>query len=211
MNDAEIRTLLGGVLLTGENVFKPVGVISGGEKTKLSFAIMMLRRGNVLILDEPTNHLDSATCEVLEDALVEFDGTMILVSHDRYLLNKVVTRIIEVTPNGVKSYEGNFDSYIAAKELEAEAAPKPAEAVKKEPKKQYRTREQRAADAKRKQEHRDAEERIDALEAEIKEIDASLADPAIGGDYQKVAELCERLEEAKREVEEMMEVWLRGE
>lgn len=211
MNDAEIRTLLGGVLLTGENVFKPVGVISGGEKTKLSFAIMMLRRGNVLILDEPTNHLDSATCEVLEDALVEFDGTMILVSHDRYLLNKVVTRIIEVTPNGVKSYEGNFDGYIAAKELETEAAPKPAEAVKKEPKKQYRTREQRAADAKRKQEHRDAEERIDALEAEIREIEAALADPAVGGDYQKVAELCERLEEAKREVEEMMEVWMRGE
>ena len=111
MSELEIRKALGSVLITGENVFKPVSVISGGEKAKLYFALMALNRGNVLILDEPTNHIDLNTKEVLEEALAEFKGTIILVSHDRYLLNKVADRIIEITPEEVRSFEGNFDSY----------------------------------------------------------------------------------------------------
>lgn len=111
MSELEIRKALGSVLITGENVFKPVSVISGGEKAKLYFALMALNRGNVLILDEPTNHIDLNTKEVLEEALAEFKGTIILVSHDRYLLNKVADRILEITPEEVRSFEGNFDSY----------------------------------------------------------------------------------------------------
>ena len=212
MTDLEVRTLLGGVLLTGENVYKPVRVISGGEKTKLSFAIMMQKRGNVLILDEPTNHLDSMTCEVLESALAEYEGTIILVSHDRYLLNKIATRIIEISANGVRSYQGNFDDYLAAKELEREeaeaAAFAEAQAKQKEQKKQYRTREQRSLDAKRKQEQKDLEAKIESLEAEISQIEEDIQKPEIAADYLKMGELCTRLEEAKAELEECMEIWV---
>lgn len=210
MTDLEVRTLLGSVLLTGENVYKPVGVISGGEKTKLSFAIMMLRRGNVLILDEPTNHLDSMTCEVLEDALSEFDGTMLLVSHDRYLLNKIATRILEVSKDGVKSYNGNFDDYMAAKELEREQAEAAAsqQETKKDEKKQYRTKEQRSRDAKKKQEQKELEANIEELEEEISSIEADIQNPDIASDYQKMNFLCKRLEEAKAELEELMNLWV---
>lgn len=212
MTDLEVRTILGSVLLTGEDVYKPVRVISGGEKTKLSFAIMMLKRGNVLILDEPTNHLDSITCEVLESALAEFDGTMILVSHDRYLLNKVATRIIEVSEDGVRNYIGNFDDYLAAKELEREAAEEAAlaeaQAKQKEPKKQYRTKEQRSQDARRKQEQKDLEAKIESLETEIAQIEEAIQTPEIAADYIRMGELCARLEEAKTELEECMEKWV---
>ena len=213
MTDLEVRTLLGSVLLTGENVYNPVRVLSGGEKTKLSFALMMLRRGNVLILDEPTNHLDSQTCEVLESALVEFDGTMIIVSHDRYLLNKIATRILEVSKDGVKSYQGNFDAYMAAKELErqeaeAERLALQAAQSKKEPKKQYRTREQRSLDAKRKQDLKELEDGIEALEKEIADIEQAITEPETASDYQKMGKLCSRLEEAKAELEELMEKWV---
>lgn len=103
LSEQQARSVLGAVLLTGENVFKPISVLSGGERAKLCFAIMALNRGNVLVLDEPTNHLDLNTKEVLEDALAEFGGTIILVSHDRYLLNKVASRIIEIKHNEVNS------------------------------------------------------------------------------------------------------------
>ena len=214
MTDQEVRTVLGGVLLSGENVYKPVGVISGGEKTKLSFAIMMLRRANVLILDEPTNHLDSMTCEVLEDALSEFAGTMILVSHDRYLLNKIATRIIEVSPGGVRSFEGNYDSYFAVKEAEriaaeeAEAARAAEKAAEQRERKKYRSREQRSQDVRRKQDLKDLENRIEALEGEISDIEKSLSDPETAADYVKMQDLCNRLEQAKAELDEAMESWV---
>ena len=112
MTDGEIRKALASVLFRGEDVFKPVSVLSGGERAKLCFAIMALNHGNLLILDEPTNHIDLPTKEVLEEALKEFGGTMILVSHDRYLLNKTASRIVELTPNHVRSFDGDFDFYI---------------------------------------------------------------------------------------------------
>ncbi len=217
MTDGEIRTLLGGVLLTGENVFKPVGVISGGEKTKLSFALMMLKRGNVLILDEPTNHLDSMTCEVLEDALAEYTGTIVLVSHDRYLLNKIATRIMEISESGVRFFEGNYDLYAAKKDEEKNAAEEDRRIaeqqrlreVKQENKKnQYRTQKQRALDVRKKQEIKQAEERVAALEDEIKEIEEKIQQPEIAADYQKMSELCTRLDEAKKELNDEMERWL---
>ncbi len=217
MTDQQVRTLLGGVLITGEDVYKPVGVISGGEKTKLSFALMTLKRGNVLILDEPTNHLDSYTCEALESALEAYTGTIVLVSHDRYLLNKIVTRIIEITPDGAKEYPGNYDSYAEAKKLEAEAeaekkAQREAEdsaALKREQqRKQYRTREQRAKDAKRKQDIRDCEAKISELEQEISEIEEALCDPEIAADYVKCSELGTRLDEAKAELDTVTERWM---
>ena len=158
LSEQQARSVLGAVLLTGENVFKPISVLSGGERAKLCFAIMALNRGNVLVLDEPTNHLDLSTKEVLEDALAEFGGTIILVSHDRYLLNKVASRIIEIKHDEANSYEGNFDAYSeavnAARQLkmQSEAEIKRAEeekAYKENKARQYRSKEQRAADAQK--------------------------------------------------------------
>lgn len=209
MSDFEVRSILGSVLLSGEDVYKSVSVISGGEKTKLSFALMMLRRANILILDEPTNHLDILTKEVLEDALFEFDGTIIFVSHDRYFLNRIASRIIEVTPSGVKSYDGNFDAYLEQKEKEKAAALASDAAVRaEEPKKQYRTKQQRAEDVKRKQETKALEARIEELEGLIAELEAKICEPEIAGDYAKLAEACTELENMKNELNDCMDKWV---
>ncbi len=209
MSDYEVRSILGSVLLSGEDVYKSVSVISGGEKTKLSFALMMLRRANILILDEPTNHLDILTKEVLEDALFEFDGTIIFVSHDRYLLNRIASRIIEVSPSGVKSYDGNFDAYLEQKEKEKAAAFASEAAVKaEEPKKQYRTKQQRADDVKRKQETKALEARIEELEGLIAELEAKICEPEIAGDYEKLTKACNDLEQMKNELNDCMDKWV---
>ena len=209
MTDLQVRNILGSVLLSGESVFKPVGVISGGEKTKLSFALMMLRRGNVLILDEPTNHLDISSKEVLENALAEYTGTIIFVSHDRYLLNKIATRIVEVKNGEIHEYKGNYDDYLIAKELEAASTAQSAEASsKKAAKNQYRTKSQRAEDVKRKQEIKELEARIEALEAEIKELEELICQPEIAADYQKMGELCANLDKKKADLSIAMDEWL---
>lgn len=209
MSDYEVRSILGSVLLSGEDVYKSVSVISGGEKTKLSFALMMLRRANILILDEPTNHLDILTKEVLEDALYEFDGTIIFVSHDRYLLNRIASRIIEVSADGVRSYEGNFDAYLEQKEKEKAAALVSESVLKaEEPKKQYRTKQQRAEDVKRKQETKALEARIEELEVLISELEAKICEPEIAGDYAKLTEACETLESMKNELNDCMDKWV---
>ena len=180
LSEQQARSVLGAVLLTGENVFKPISVLSGGERAKLCFAIMALNRGNVLVLDEPTNHLDLNTKEVLEDALAEFGGTIILVSHDRYLLNKVASRIIEIRHDEVNSYEGNFDAYSeavnAARQLkmQSEAEIKRAEeekAYKENKARQYRSKEQRAADAQKRNRIRELEKEIEDTEVLIFELE----------------------------------------
>lgn len=210
------RSVLGAVLLTGENVFKPISVLSGGERAKLCFAIMALNRGNVLVLDEPTNHLDLSTKEVLEDALAEFGGTIILVSHDRYLLNKVASRIIEIKHDEVNSYEGNFDAYSeavnAARQLkmQSEAEIKRAEeekAYKENKAKQYRSKEQRAADAQKRNRIRELEKEIEDTEVLIFELENAISDPEIASDYSKMSEKCKELEEAKTALDQKMDEW----
>lgn len=216
LSEQQARSVLGAVLLTGENVFKPISVLSGGERAKLCFAIMALNRGNVLVLDEPTNHLDLSTKEVLEDALAEFSGTIILVSHDRYLLNKVASRIIEVKHNEVNSYEGNFDAYSeavnAARQLKAqsEAEIKRAEeekAYKENKAKQYRSKEQRAADAQKRNRIRELEKEIEDTEVLIFELENAIPDPEIASDYSKMSEKCKELEEAKTALDQKMDEW----
>ncbi len=210
MTDEQVRKLLGSVLLTGENVFKPVSVLSGGERAKLMFALLTLRRGNVLILDEPTNHLDLTTKEVLEQSLVNYEGTVILVSHDRYLLNKLSTRIIEVSESGVKSYNGNYDDYREQKSKEADEQPKVAEQKTNNQKinnKQYRTKEQRAADVKRKQRIKALESEIESLEKEIALLEEEVSTPEIAGDYKLCSDKCKELDEKKSILDKTMEEW----
>lgn len=216
LSEQQARSVLGAVLLTGENVFKPISVLSGGERAKLCFAIMALNRGNVLVLDEPTNHLDLSTKEVLEDALAEFGGTIILVSHDRYLLNKVASRIIEIKHDEVNSYEGNFDAYSeavnAARQLkmQSEAEIKRAEeekAYKENKAKQYRSKEQRAADAQKRNRIRELEKEIEDTEVLIFELENAISDPEIASDYSKMSEKCKELEEAKTTLDQKMDEW----
>ncbi len=211
MTDYEVRSVLGSVLLTGENVFKEVGVISGGEKTKLSFALMSLKRGNFLILDEPTNHLDISTKEVLEDALDEYTGTILFVSHDRYLLNKIADRIVEIRDGKAYEYKGNYDDYLKARELEIKAEEAEASAPSPAPqpeKKQYRTKSQRAEDVRKKQELAKLEKDISDLEQEIAGMEEMICIPEIAADYQKMDKLCRELEEKKNELNTLMDNWL---
>lgn len=216
LSEQQARSVLGAVLLTGENVFKPISVLSGGERAKLCFAIMALNRGNVLVLDEPTNHLDLSTKEVLENALAEFGGTIILVSHDRYLLNKVASRIIEIKHDEVNSYDGNFDAYSeavnAARQLkmQSEAEIKRAEeekAYKENKAKQYRSKEQRAADAQKRNRIRELEKEIEDTEVLIFELENAISDPEIASDYSKMSEKCKELEEAKTALDQKMDEW----
>lgn len=216
LSEQQARSVLGAVLLTGENVFKPISVLSGGERAKLCFAIMALNRGNVLVLDEPTNHLDLSTKEVLEDALAEFGGTIILVSHDRYLLNKVASRIIEIKHDEVNSYDGNFDAYSeavnAARQLkmQSEAEIKRAEeekAYKENKARQYRSKEQRAADAQKRNRIRELEKEIEDTEVLIFELENAISDPEIASDYGKMSEKCKELEEVKTALDQKMDEW----
>lgn len=217
MSDLEIRSVLGSVRMVGENVFKPISVISGGERAKLCFAIMMLERGNVLILDEPTNHLDIDTKEVLEKALCDYDGTIIFVSHDRYLLNRLATRILEITPDSVESFNGGFDEYMEVKRAKQLAAEKQIEIQKAEKAKQeaaeksvkaYRSKEQRSADAKKRNRIRELEKEIEKLEAEMQALQEEMASPEVCQNYQLMQEKCAEFEQKKLLSAEYSDEWL---
>ena len=213
MTELEVRSLLGSVRIVGENVYKKVGVISGGERAKLRFAIMMLERGNVLILDEPTNHLDIDTREVLESALFEFDGTIIFVSHDRYLLHRLGTRVLEIADNCV-NFHDDFNNYIEARRQrknietpvgrDAPGAPKNDETKNTN----YRTKEQRAAETKKRVRISELEAEIRRAEATIAELEAALADPEVCADYQLLGEKVELFEQEKKRLSELSDEWL---
>ena len=215
MTDQAVRTILGSVRITGENVFKPVSVISGGERAKLCFAIMMLERGNVLILDEPTNHLDISTKEMLEKALCDYTGTIIFVSHDRYLLNKLATRIIEITENSVESFDGGFDEYSEIKRNRIESAAKLAEMQKAEEaknasaeKKSYRSKEQRAADAQKRNRIRELEKEIERMEIQMQQLQTEMASPEVCTNYQLMQEKCAEFEKLKNLSSDYSDEWL---
>lgn len=176
LSELEVRSLLAQVRLVGKNVFKETGVISGGERAKLCFAIMMQEHGNVLILDEPTNHLDLSTKEAIEEALEEYTGTIIFVSHDRYLLSKIADRLIELTDGGYRCHNFGFEKYLDVlreeqseqkRAADEEKRQRAAEAAKEKSEKNYRSKQQRSADAARKNEMRRLEKEIDELQAKI--------------------------------------------
>lgn len=216
MTDAEIRKALASVLFHGEDVFKPVSVLSGGERAKLCFAIMALNKGNFLILDEPTNHIDLATKEVLEEALKDFEGTMLIVSHDRYLLNKTATRIIELADGNVRSFDGGFDLYMHQIEQEEKAEQdklaeskrlKAIEEQRQLKQKQYRSKQQRADDAKRRQRVKELEAEIERLEGLITTLEEEIASPEAASDFELMTEKCSMLEKTRQDCEAAMEEW----
>lgn len=207
--ETEIRNILGQVLLTGENVYKKVRVLSGGERAKLAFALLMMQRGNVLILDEPTNHLDLWSKEILETALKDYSGTMLLVSHDRYLLQAVPDRIIEIFDDRIEVFKGNYDYYIEKTKQKSVTIPKPS--VEKKPSKNgnYRSKEQRAKDAQKRLRIKELETEIEKLEENILEIEVRLQTPEVfENDYQKMQKECDLLEKLRVELNEKTDIWI---
>ena len=208
MYEVEVRNILGRVLLSGDDVYKLVGSLSGGERAKVAFAIMMLERGNVLILDEPTNHLDIGSKEMLEDALEEFDGTIIMVSHDRYLLNRIPTKIIEMTPSGYETYNGKYDYYVEHKVEPQVVKEQPSEEKKQAAQKFYRTKADRARQVAAKKRIAFLEQKMEENEQTIAQLTEQMGDPQIASDYQKVEEICQQIEQLKNESEGFGEEWL---
>ncbi len=208
LTDGDIRKTLASVLFSGENVFKSVNILSGGEKVKLMFAVMILTRANVLLLDEPTNHLDLTSKEVLEAALNDYEGTIIFVSHDRYLLNRLATRIFEIEDGALNQYDCGFKKYIEGKRLQSTKSEVMPEKRDEKPKaKTYRTKQQRAEDAKRKQRVRELEMEVSELEEQAKKISEKMAMPEIAADYIEVNRLCEELDKTKSQIDKLLEEW----
>lgn len=206
--EAQIRKVLGNVLLTKEEVFRPVKVISGGERARLALCIIMLEKSNVLLLDEPTNHLDLNSKEVLESALGDYDGTVIFISHDRYLLNKIPDKIVEITREGAVIYDGNYEYYkerlMSLKS--AETAEKKAE-PKKKTETTYRSKEQRRADAQRKQRIRELENEISYLEQTCADLERELSAEEVYSNFELTREKSLQLEEANKKLEICFDEW----
>ncbi|MBQ1236823.1 MAG: ABC-F family ATP-binding cassette domain-containing protein [Oscillospiraceae bacterium] len=212
MTEHQVRSILAAVLLTGEAVYKQVSVLSGGEKAKLAFAHLMLQKGNVLLLDEPTNHLDLTSKEVLEEALAEYEGTLLMVSHDRYMLNKIPDFIMEFTGTGVETYKGGYDDYFAEKDrrrqrMMAQQAPAAAPA-KPASNSGYRTRQQKHEEIVRRQKLKSLESEIAQLEEKITSLEEEITLPEVIADYQRMAEKCNELEQTKQILSETMDLWL---
>lgn len=214
LSDLEVRNLLAQVRFVGENVFKETGVISGGERAKLCFAIMMQEHGNVLILDEPTNHLDLSSKEAIETALEEYTGTVIFVSHDRYLLSRIADRLIELTSDGYREHNCGFEKYLdilrdeqAAEKraADAEKQAKAAEAAKEKQTKAYRSKQQRSADAARKNEMRRLEKEIDEFQAQIDALTEEIGREEIYTDYETMTAKCSEIDALKQKIDDNIE------
>ncbi len=211
MNEGDIRSLLGSFLFSGDDVEKPVSALSGGERARLSLAKLMLEKANTLILDEPTNHLDLDSKEVLENALEDFDGTLLFVSHDRYFMNRIATKVIELTEDGLVEYLGNYNYYLEKKqemlelqqleeeETTVEVNEKPSIALSKE----------------RKRERRKITRKIERLEKELATLDDTIerlmeemSSPELANDHVALMDLQKQVDEASEEKDLCEVEWL---
>ncbi len=205
MLDVEIRNLLGQVRIVGEDVFKPISALSGGERARVCFALLMLEHGNVMLLDEPTNHLDLPMKEVLEEALVDYTGTLLFVSHDRYFLKRIATQILELTDKGAVLHPFGFEQYLVEKAKAASLLAAQQSIQPEKPKAaavSHRSKAQRSADAARRARMRELEQEIEQLDEKIASLEEQLTLPEVCTDYQKMHELCGALEAAKLRSEE---------
>lgn len=215
LEEARIRTVLGNFLFSGEDVFKKITSLSGGEKARVSLAKLMLLNANVLILDEPTNHLDLYSKEVLEATLLDYEGTLLFISHDRYFLNKMAERILELSPTGVGAFLGNYDDYVEKKlemaeiqlEREATAAKKSGQAIIEKP-------SDYEADKLAKREERSKQRKLEQVEADIARIEAEvlaleheLTQPGVYNDYLLVQEKNANIEAKKTALQHFYTDW----
>lgn len=227
MEEARIRTVLGNFLFSGDDVLKKISSLSGGEKARVSLSKLMLKEANVLILDEPTNHLDLFAKEVLEAALMDYEGTLLFISHDRYFLNKMAERIVELHPGGTEQYLGNYDDYVEKKQELEDIAREAAEARQASSKSassgaasaSSATTEKSGAasfeaDKQAKREERNRQRRQEALEQQIAELESEITSleeqmalPEVYQDYVKLQELQQSSEEHKTQLAKAYEEW----
>lgn len=220
LNNTQIRNVLAAFLFTGEDVFKRISDLSGGERGRVSLAKLVLSNANFLILDEPTNHLDIMSKEILEDALNGYEGTILYVSHDRYFINRTAHRILDLTEGQFISYVGNYDYYLekhdtvmaaieanAPQNADADSAVA-AKAAESEVKLDWKAqKEEQARLRKKENDLKKCEEKIAELEARISEIDTEMSDPAIGTQVAKLQELSKEQTSCQEQLEKLYEQW----
>ena len=220
LNNTQIRNVLAAFLFTGEDVFKRISDLSGGERGRVSLAKLVLSNANFLILDEPTNHLDIMSKEILEDALNGYEGTILYVSHDRYFINRTAHRILDLTEGQFVSYVGNYDYYLEKHDtvmaaIEASAPQNTdadntaaAKAAESEVKLDWKAqKEEQARLRKKENDLKKCEEKIAELEARISEIDTEMSDPAIGTQVAKLQELTKEQTTCQEQLEKLYEQW----
>lgn len=212
LTETKVRTALGHFLFKGDEVFRPVGEMSGGERARIALLQLMLKGANFLLLDEPTNHLDTSFREQLENTLMEYQGTMLIVSHDRYFINKLADRILVLTQNGVREYLGNYDYYIEKTHemfdkgiFKSAAAPK--ENKDKKQNDYFRRKEERAQLNRAKTRLKKCEQAIEETESEIAQTQELLESEETQNDYEKLMEHTEKLGQLNARLEELYEEW----
>lgn len=206
MTETEIRSALAMFLFCGEDVYKKVSLLSGGERAKISLLKIMLSKPNFLILDEPTNHLDITSREVLENALSDFDGTMLVVSHDRYFINKLANKTVYLTHDGAVNIDGNYDNYLQYRE---NAVANEEKTVDKKPvMNDYKLRKEKASnERKRKTRISKLEVEIEETETKISLLEADISTPEISADYEKLLEYTNNLNDLRASLEDMYSEW----
>ena len=206
LTETEIRSALAMFLFCGEDVFKKVSLLSGGERAKISLLKIMLSKPNFLILDEPTNHLDITSREVLENALLDFDGTMLVVSHDRYFINKLANKTVYLTHDGAVNIDGNYDDYLLFRENSADNQVKTTE--KKPVVNDYKLRKEKASnERKRKTRISKLEIEIEETENKISILEVEISTPEISANYEKLLEHTNNLNELRTHLEDMYSEW----
>ncbi|WP_260288948.1 ABC transporter ATP-binding protein [Peribacillus aracenensis] len=211
--EKDIRTVLGNFLFSGDDVLKTVSTLSGGEKARLALAKMMMQKGNFLILDEPTNHLDLDSKLVLENALIDYPGTILFVSHDRYFINRIATKVIELSKDGNEEFLGDYDYYLEKKQeqaeiqaLEQQEQAKTLDAAVE--KTNYKIdKEAKKAERQRKRRIEEIEAAMELLEIEINEYNDLLCDPDVFQDHEKVMEVQTKLDHAQECLDQLLEEW----
>ncbi|OYS01044.1 ABC transporter [Lactobacillus taiwanensis] len=218
MPEKDVRSILASFLFTAEDIDKTVGQLSGGQKARLTLTVLSLEKDNFLLMDEPTNHLDIEAKEVLEEALDNYDGTLLFVSHDRYFINELANKIISVRDGHAKTYNGNYSYYLdekakqaaAAQEAEAQKAETETTLVGSQNKGKLSYQEQKARDSQKRKLERavsDAEAKIEKLEAEEKEIQTEMANPDIAASFEKLGPLQEKLSAVQEQLDQANTDW----
>ena len=212
MTAGDIRNALAAFVFTGEDVFKEIGTLSGGERGRLSLAKIMLSKANLLILDEPTNHLDMQSKEILEDALCSYDGTVLYISHDRYFINRTATVILEMTPQGLNKYLGGYDYYIEKKSENTKSPTVQSENGKDSPSEAgkenwLKQKEELARERKKQNAIQRLEDEIEKTESSIRETEEMLFDEDISSNAEKASELFNRKLALEEELHSLYEKW----
>lgn len=208
--EKDIRNVLGGFLFSGNDVEKTIPLLSGGEKARVALAKLSMNKENFLILDEPTNHLDIDNKEVLENALIDYQGTLLFVSHDRYFINRIANKVIELSPDGSKLYLGDYDYYLEKKKEEEEIAELKAkeEALVEAPKKKfYQDKEQQKLIRSLRRKIETIEENLATLDESIASLETQMSQPEVLNDHVELMALTNDLEAKKAEQEEQLTSW----